>query len=200
MKFIDLGLDPRILEGIDAMGYENATPVQQQVMVPILEGKDIIAAAQTGTGKTAAFSIPILQLLSNQIRHSKNPRALILTPTRELAAQIGESVTTYGKYMQMRSTVVFGGVIINPQMKKLRPGVDVLVATPGRLLDLFSQNAVKFNQVEVLVLDEADRMLSLDFEQELNELLQVIPEERKTLLFSATMTSKVQNGLTPWKH
>ncbi|MFQ5561158.1 MAG: DEAD/DEAH box helicase, partial [Nitrospinota bacterium] len=160
MSFSSLGLSAPILEAVADQGYETPSPIQAQAIPAVIEGKDVMAAAQTGTGKTAGFTLPILETLSKGNRARPNQvRALILTPTRELAAQIAESVGTYGKNLPLRSTVVFGGVKINPQMMKLRKGVDILVATPGRLLDLHNQNAVKFKQLEILVLDEADRML-----------------------------------------
>lgn len=164
MSFDSLGLHPDILRAIAGQGYREPTPIQQQAIPAVLEGRDLMASAQTGTGKTAGFSLPLLQHLITQQPHAKGRRpvrALILTPTRELAAQIGENIRDYSQYLNIRSLVVFGGVSINPQMMKLRGGVDVLVATPGRLLDLEHQNAVKLDQVEILVLDEADRMLDM---------------------------------------
>ncbi|HEX7764392.1 MAG TPA: DEAD/DEAH box helicase, partial [Cellvibrio sp.] len=168
MSFDTLGLRADILRAIADQGYSTPTPIQLQAIPAVLKGGDILAGAQTGTGKTAGFTLPLLEKLS-QTPTDKNAqgrrpvRALILTPTRELAAQVFESVRDYGKYLPLRSTVVFGGVSINPQMMKLRGGVDILVATPGRLLDLVNQNAVSLRQVEVLVLDEADRMLDMGF-------------------------------------
>lgn len=164
MSFDSLGLNPDILRAIAEQGYREPTPIQQQAIPAVLEGRDLMASAQTGTGKTAGFTLPLLQHLITHQPHAKGRRpvrALILTPTRELAAQIGENVRDYSKYLNIRSLVVFGGVSINPQMMKLRGGVDVLVATPGRLLDLEHQNAVKLDQIEILVLDEADRMLDM---------------------------------------
>ena len=164
MSFSTLGLSTPILEAISAQGYDKPSPIQAQAIPAVLAGKDVMAAAQTGTGKTAGFTLPILERLSggNKVR-SNQARCLILTPTRELAAQISESVENYGKNLPLNSTVVFGGVKINPQMTRLRPGVDILVATPGRLLDLYNQRAVSFKQLEILVLDEADRMLDMGF-------------------------------------
>ncbi len=154
-----MGLSAPLLKAISEQGYNTPTPIQTKAIPLVLQGKDLMAAAQTGTGKTAGFALPILEILSKGTRVQPNQvRTLILTPTRELAAQIDESVIAYSKHLPLRSTVVFGGVKINPQMMKLRRGVDVLVATPGRLLDLYNQNALKFKQLEVLVLDEADRM------------------------------------------
>ena len=156
MTFSSLGLAEPLLRAVSDKGYSTPSPVQVQAIPAVLSGRDIMAAAQTGTGKTAGFTLPLLQLLSAGAKAKPNCiRALVLTPTRELAAQVGESVADYGKYLPLRSAVVFGGVKINPQMMKLRGGVDVLVATPGRLMDLYAQNALKFSQVEILVLDEA---------------------------------------------
>ncbi|MEC8428274.1 MAG: DEAD/DEAH box helicase, partial [Pseudomonadota bacterium] len=159
MKFSDLDLSPAILEALADQGYETPSPIQAQAIPAVLEGRDVMAAAQTGTGKTAGFTLPLLQRLSRGEKARGNQvRALVLTPTRELAAQVGESVENYGKNLPLKSNVVFGGVKINPQMMKLRKGSDILVATPGRLLDLYQQNAIGFKQLEILVLDEADRM------------------------------------------
>jgi ATP-dependent RNA helicase RhlE len=194
MKFSSLGLSVPILNAVAEKGYETPTPIQAQAIPAVLEGKDVMAAAQTGTGKTAGFTLPLLELLSKGRRAQANQaRVLVLTPTRELAAQIGESVLTYGKHLPLRSAVVFGGVKINPQMIKLRKGVDVLVATPGRLLDLYGQNAVKFKQLEVLVLDEADRMLDMGFIHDIRKILAVLPNDRQTLMFSATFSNEIRN-------
>lgn len=164
MSFDSLGLSASILKAVEGQGYDTPSPIQEQAIPAVLGGRDVMAAAQTGTGKTAGFTLPLLELLSKGDKVKPNQvRALVLTPTRELAAQVAESVDTYGKFLPLTSTVVFGGVKINPQMMRLRKGVDVLVATPGRLLDLYQQNAVRFQQLEVLVLDEADRMLDMGF-------------------------------------
>ena len=193
MSFTSLGLSAPILEAISEQGYETPSPIQSQAIPAVLEGRDVMAAAQTGTGKTAGFTLPILELLSKgQPAQANQIRALVLTPTRELAAQVAESVATYGKNLPLRSTVVFGGVKINPQMMKLRKGVDVLVATPGRLLDLYGQNAVKFNQVEVLVLDEADRMLDMGFIHDIRKILAQLPKQRQNLMFSATFSDEIR--------
>ena len=187
MKFTDLGLSAPILDAVTDKGYETPSPIQAQAIPAVLEGKDLMAAAQTGTGKTAGFTLPLLELLSRGERAKGNQiRALILTPTRELAAQVAESVQDYGKHLPLRSAVVFGGVSINPQMMQLRKGVDILIATPGRLMDLYNQNAVKFNKVEVLVLDEADRMLDMGFYEQIEGVIRNTPKQRQTLLFSAT--------------
>lgn len=193
MKFTDLALSTPILEAIEKEGYDTPTPIQQQAIQPVLDGKDVMAAAQTGTGKTAAFTLPLLQRLSKgpQVK-SNHIRALVLTPTRELAAQVLESVQTYGQNLNLRSAVVFGGIKINPQMRKLLKGVDVLVATPGRLLDLYSQNAIRFNQVEMLILDEADRMLDMGFIHDLRKIMSLLPQKRQNLLFSATFSQDIR--------
>ncbi|HIG06741.1 MAG: DEAD/DEAH box helicase [Methylococcales bacterium] len=193
MSFTSLGLSEPILKAIADKGYTTPTPIQEQAIPAIIKGYDVMAAAQTGTGKTAGFTLPILERLS-QGQHAKphQARVLILTPTRELAAQIGESVTNYGKHLPLRSTVVFGGVKINPQISKLRKGVDILVATPGRLLDLHQQNAVKFSQLEVLVLDEADRMLDMGFIHDIRKIIATLPKKRQNLMFSATFSNDIR--------
>ena len=194
MSFASLGLSQPILEAVTEQGYETPTPIQTKAIPVVMEGKDVMAAAQTGTGKTAGFVLPLLERLSKGERAQANQvRALVLTPTRELAAQVGDSVATYGKHLPLRSTVVFGGVKINPQMMKLRKGVDVLVATPGRLLDLYGQNAVKFKQLEVLVLDEADRMLDMGFIRDIRKILAILPKQRQNLMFSATFSEEIRN-------
>jgi ATP-dependent RNA helicase RhlE len=193
MTFSSLGLSEPLLRAVSDKGYDTPSPIQVQAIPAVLSGKDIMAAAQTGTGKTAGFTLPLLQRLSDGPAVQANCiRALVLTPTRELAAQVAESVEAYGKYLPLRSAVVFGGVKINPQMMKLRRGLDVLVATPGRLLDLFSQNAVKFSQVEILVLDEADRMLDMGFINDIRKILAQLPKKRQTLMFSATFSEEIR--------
>ncbi len=193
MTFSTLGLSESLMRAVAEKGYTTPSPIQAQAIPVVLSGRDLMAAAQTGTGKTAGFTLPILQMLSQgQPVKSNQVRTLILTPTRELAAQIGQSVTDYGRYLPLRSTVVFGGVKINPQMKALRAGVDVLVATPGRLLDLHSQNAVHFDQVECLVLDEADRMLDMGFIHDIRRILKVLPAKRQNLMFSATFSDDIK--------
>mgnify|MGYP001944864300 CR=1 FL=1 len=193
MSFDSLGLSAPILAAVAEQGYDTPSPIQAQAIPAVIEGKDVMAAAQTGTGKTAGFTLPLLQRLSEGERAQTNQvRALVLTPTRELAAQVGESVATYGKNLPLRSAVVFGGVKINPQMMKLRKGVDVLVATPGRLLDLYSQNAIKFKQLEVLVLDEADRMLDMGFIHDIKKILALLPKDRQNLMFSATFSDDIR--------
>jgi ATP-dependent RNA helicase RhlE len=193
MTFDTLGLSEPLLRAVRETGYTTPTPIQAQAIPAILEGRDLMAAAQTGTGKTAGFTLPMLQRLDTKkpVQHNR-ARALVLTPTRELAAQIQDSITTYGKHLTLRSTVVFGGVNINPQMMKLRRGVDILVATPGRLLDLYQQNAIRFNDIEILVLDEADRMLDMGFINDIRKIMALLPKQRQNLLFSATFSSEIR--------
>lgn len=193
MTFNELGLSAPILKAIASQGYETPSPVQAKSIPAVLEGRDVMAAAQTGTGKTAGFTLPILEKLSSGERaRSNRVRTLILTPTRELAAQVGENVAIYSKHMSLTSAVVFGGVKINPQMMKMRRGVDILVATPGRLMDLHSQNAVKFDQLEVLVLDEADRMLDMGFIHDIKRIIGLLPKRRQNLMFSATFSDDIR--------
>ncbi|WP_380181174.1 ATP-dependent RNA helicase RhlE [Kalamiella sp. sgz302252] len=195
MSFDSLGLNADILRAVTEQGYNEPTPIQRQAIPVVLGGRDLMASAQTGTGKTAGFTLPLLQLLSSSNPHPKGRRpvrALILTPTRELAAQVGENVRDYSKYLDLRSLVVFGGVSINPQMMKLRGGVDVLVATPGRLLDLEHQNALDLSKVEILVLDEADRMLDMGFIHDIRRVLAKLPVKRQNLLFSATFSDEIK--------
>ncbi|MCF6253374.1 MAG: DEAD/DEAH box helicase [Thiomicrorhabdus sp.] len=193
MKFTDLGLSAPLLEAIASQGYDTPSPIQERAIPAVLDGKDVMAAAQTGTGKTAGFTLPVLENLSGGKKAKSNHvRALILTPTRELAAQVAQSVETYGAKMPISSTVVFGGVKINPQMMRLRKGIDVLVATPGRLLDLHSQNAVKFDELEILVLDEADRMLDMGFIRDIKKIIALLPQKRQTLMFSATFSDDIR--------
>ncbi len=193
MSFDSLGLSAPLLKAVAQQGYDTPSPIQEQAIPAVLAGRDVMAAAQTGTGKTAGFTLPMLDLLAKGNRAQPNhARALVLTPTRELAAQVHESVATYGQNLPLRSTVVFGGVKINPQMMKLRKGVDVLVATPGRLIDLYNQNAVKFSQLEVLVLDEADRMLDMGFIHDIRRIMKVLPAQRQTLMFSATFSDEIR--------
>ncbi|WP_432464156.1 DEAD/DEAH box helicase [Agarivorans sp. QJM3NY_33] len=193
MSFDSLGLSKPLLEAVAEQGYDTPSAIQTKAIPVILEGKDIMAAAQTGTGKTAGFTLPLLEILSKGPKARANQvRALVLTPTRELAAQVGESVATYGKNLPLSSTVVFGGVKINPQMQKLRRGADVLVATPGRLLDLYQQNAFRFQQLEVIVFDEADRMLDMGFIHDIRKILALLPKQRQTLMFSATFSNEIR--------
>jgi ATP-dependent RNA helicase RhlE len=193
MTFDELGLAAPLLRAIEEKGYREPTPVQLAAIPAVLTGRDLMAAAQTGTGKTAGFTLPILQLLhTNGEPHPHRIRVLVLTPTRELAAQVAESVATYGAHLPFKSTVVFGGVKINPQIATLRKGIDILVATPGRLLDLYQQGEVKFSDLEILVLDEADRMLDMGFIHDIRRILKVLPQKRQNLMFSATFANEIR--------
>ena len=195
MSFSALNLHPALQQAVADAGYSTPTPIQQQAIPAVLTGRDLMAAAQTGTGKTAGFVLPILQQLIGTPRQQTRPvRALILTPTRELAAQVGEQVAKYSKHLEpkLKHLVVFGGVSINPQMMALRGGVDILTATPGRLLDLVGQNAVKLNEVQMLVLDEADRMLDMGFIHDIRKVLALLPKQRQNLLFSATFSDEIR--------
>ncbi|MEP6222349.1 DEAD/DEAH box helicase, partial [Marinobacter sp.] len=192
MSFSSLGLSEQLVRATADQGYETPSPIQAKAIPAVLSGRDVMAAAQTGTGKTAGFTLPLLQRLAENPRTGKGPRVLILAPTRELAAQVHDSVALYSRYMPTKSAVVFGGVKINPQMMKLRKGLDVLVATPGRLMDLYQQNAVRFNEVEILVLDEADRMLDMGFIRDIRKILALLPAKRQNLLFSATFSNEIR--------
>jgi ATP-dependent RNA helicase RhlE len=197
MSFETLGLLPELLRAVREQGYETPTPVQEKAIPIVLSGRDLLAGAQTGTGKTAGFVLPILQRLAPHASTSTSParhalRALILTPTRELAMQVEESVRTYGKHIPLRSTTVFGGVNINPQTLALRKGVEILVATPGRLLDHYQQGNLHFGSIEVLVLDEADRMLDMGFIRDIKKILALLPPRRQNLLFSATFSDEIR--------
>lgn len=194
MLFSQLNLSAPILKAVSEEGYTTPTPVQEKAIPPILEGRDMLAGAQTGTGKTAGFTLPILEILSRET-HPKGKnhiRVLILTPTRELAAQVGESVKTYGKYLPFKSTIIFGGVGIQPQIKALRSGIDILIATPGRLLDHVSQGTLDLTHVEILVLDEADRMLDMGFIRDIRKVIAILPAKRQNLLFSATYSDDIK--------
>ncbi len=194
MTFASLGLLDPLLKALEGLGHGTPTPIQAQAIPPALKGRDLLAAAQTGTGKTAGFALPLLQRLTLEGPQvaANSVRALVLVPTRELAEQVHASIRDYGQHLPLRTAVAYGGVSINPQMMKLRKGVDILVATPGRLLDLYRQNAVKFAQLQALVLDEADRMLDLGFARELDELFAALPRKRQTLLFSATFSDAIR--------
>jgi ATP-dependent RNA helicase RhlE len=197
MKFEDLNLAPAIQKAVAEQGYETPTPIQAQAIPAVLAGHDLLAGAQTGTGKTAAFTLPLLHKLTMS-RSTENQfgvygvRALVLTPTRELAAQVEESVRNYGKYLQLTSTVIFGGVGMNPQVARIKKGVDILVATPGRLLDLQQQGLLDLSTVEILVLDEADRMLDMGFIHDVKKILALVPKEKQSLLFSATFSDEIR--------
>ncbi len=198
MSFDSLGLSAELLRAVAEQGYTQPTPIQRQAIPVILDGKDVMAGAQTGTGKTAGFTLPLLQRLSQKPAAGKGHRpvrALVLTPTRELAAQVGESIETYGRHLPLTSAVIFGGVKINPQIAKLKQGVDILVATPGRLLDHASQKTVDLSQIEILVLDEADRMLDMGFIHDIRKVLALLPanRHRQNLLFSATFSKEIQD-------
>ena len=193
MSFSSLGLSDALLKAISKKGYTTPSPIQQKAIPPVLEGKDVLASAQTGTGKTAGFTLPILQLLSQGQQLRQRPiRALILTPTRELAAQILANINEYSTFLDLKSTVIFGGVNQNPQVTQLRQGVDILVATPGRLIDLQNQGLISLAKVEILVLDEADRMLDMGFLRDIERILKVLPSKRQNLLFSATFSRDIK--------
>ncbi len=193
MSFSSLGLSDALLKAVSKQGYETPSPIQQKAIPVILEGKDVLASAQTGTGKTAGFTLPILQRLSMGQRLRHRPiRALILTPTRELAAQVYDNVKAYSIFLDIKSTVIFGGVNQNPQVAAIRQGIDVLVATPGRLLDLHNQRELSLSNVEVLVLDEADRMLDMGFLRDIKKIMALLPSKRQNLLFSATFSKDIK--------
>ncbi|KZX60335.1 ATP-dependent RNA helicase RhlE [Halioglobus sp. HI00S01] len=193
MSFEQLGLSPALLQAVQEKGYSKPSPIQAQAIPAVLSGRDVMAAAQTGTGKTAGFTLPLLHRLHDTAPvHPHRLRALVLTPTRELAAQVGDSVETYGAHLPLKSAVVFGGVKINPQIAKLRRGIDILVATPGRLLDLHGQGEVDFSELEILVLDEADRMLDMGFIHDIRRILKLLPAKRQNLLFSATFAPEIR--------
>ena len=199
MLFTELGLSQALLKAIDKQGYTQPSPIQEKAIPQILAGKDILASAQTGTGKTAGFTLPMLQLLSErQTSKRRNIRALVLTPTRELAAQVSANVESYSEFLDIKSTVVFGGVNANPQIRTLRSGVDILIATPGRLLDLYNQKVFTLADIQILVLDEADRMLDMGFLRDIRKILSLMPAKRQNLLFSATFSKEIKqlaNGM-----
>lgn len=210
MKFESLPLCEPLQQSLRAAGYHEATPIQQKAIPPVLKGRDLIGCAQTGTGKTAAFALPTLQHLidsaeapTGQARRRKRSgrrviRSLILAPTRELAAQIGDSIATYGEFTEVRHAVIFGGVRQGPQVRALQAGVDILVATPGRLLDLIGQGFVDLSCVEILILDEADQMLDMGFIHDLRKIVKQVPEQRQTLMFSATMPKEIRELASQW--
>ncbi len=193
MSFDELGLRVELLKAVKSKGYTTPTPIQTRVIPAILNDQDILARAQTGTGKTDAFALPLVEILSRRTGSRSHPRALILAPTRELALQVGESFKAYGRRVSIRCTVVYGGVNIGPQIDRLKRGVDILVATPGRLLDLAAHRDLNLSQIEFLVFDEADRMLDLGFSKEISEVLELVPTDRRTMLFSATYTQQIRN-------
>ena len=193
MKFNELGLMPSLLKAVNEKGYTEPSPIQEKAIPLILKRKDVLASAQTGTGKTAGFTLPLLQILSKQTNSNhRKIKALILTPTRELAAQIYDNVVEYSKYLEIRSTVIFGGVNQKPQVSKIRNGIDILIATPGRLLDLENQRLLSLRNVEILVLDEADRMLDMGFQRDINKIMNLLPSKRQNLLFSATFSKEIK--------
>ncbi|WP_423819486.1 DEAD/DEAH box helicase [Salinimicrobium sp. TIG7-5_MAKvit] len=193
MSFKKLNLDEALLKALETQGYDTPTPIQKQAIPVVLSGKDLLGVAQTGTGKTAAFGLPILQLLNEKRFSGKGVRSLILTPTRELAIQIDESLAAYGKHTRLKHSVIFGGVSQHSQVEKLKRGVDILVATPGRLLDLMNQGFISLKTLEIFVLDEADRMLDMGFIHDVKKVIKSLPEKRQTLFFSATMPDEIQN-------
>jgi ATP-dependent RNA helicase RhlE len=192
MKFNQLGLKAELLRAVEKQGYTEATPIQRDTIPVVLEGRDVLAAAQTGTGKTAGFTLPMLQLLSDNQSKRHHVRALVLVPTRELAAQVSESVRNYGSFLSLKSIQIYGGVSIRPQISALRKGVDIVVATPGRLLDHMQQGTVDLSGVEMLVLDEADRMLDMGFIRDIRKVLKALPTKRQNLLFSATFSPDIR--------
>lgn len=194
MTFQSLGLIEALLKAVRLQGYETPSPIQQKAIPPILEGLDVLASAQTGTGKTAGFTLPMLQILSkNPVPHRRPVRALVLTPTRELADQVYNNVKHYSKFLDLRAAVIFGGVNQNPQIKHLRNGVDILVATPGRLIDLENQGHLSLSKVEIFVLDEADRMLDMGFKRDIDKIRSLIPSRRQNLMFSATFSREIKS-------
>ena len=193
MSFEQLGLRVELLQAVNTKGYTTPTPIQAKTIPVILAGRDILARAQTGTGKTDAFALAMVEILSRQKVNGRHPRALVLTPTRELALQVGESIKAYARRVSLRCTVVHGGVLLNPQIERLKRGIDILVATPGRLLDLADQRHLNLSRIEFLVFDEADRMLDLGFSEEIGAVLDLVPEQRRTMLFSATYTQPVRD-------
>jgi ATP-dependent RNA helicase RhlE len=206
MSFSDLGLSAELVEAVTSKGYTVPTAIQSQAIPYILDRRDLMGGSQTGTGKTAAFTLPLLQILSEADQESRGktrlraPRALVLTPTRELAAQVGESVRNYGKMLDLRSTIIFGGVGFGPQVSKLRSGVDILIATPGRLLDHAGQRNVDLSKIEILIFDEADRMLDMGFIHDIKKIINLMPKRRQNLLFSATYSAEIKKVADEWLH
>ncbi|HSH27001.1 MAG TPA: DEAD/DEAH box helicase [Wenzhouxiangella sp.] len=191
MNFESLGLKAELLRAVSEQGYDRPTPIQERAIPFVMDGRDVMASAQTGTGKTAAFTLPLLHRLSERAGHQRHPRALILTPTRELAAQVNENLRAYSRHIKLRSLEIFGGVNINPQINKLQRGIDVLVATPGRLIDHMQRGTVDLSKIKFLVLDEADRMLDMGFRPAIERIVKALPEKRQTLLFSATFSKEI---------
>ena len=201
MHFTDLGLSADILRAVSEQGYDTPTPIQAQAIPVVLAGRDLMAAAQTGTGKTAGFTLPILQLLSTRaaVKRGK-PRCLVLVPTRELAVQVHESVRTYGKHLPIKATAIFGGVGMGNQLAALKHGVDIIVATPGRLLDHIEQKTADLSAIEILVLDEADRMLDMGFIRDIRKVIALLPKKKQTLLFSATFSDEIKKLADGFMH
>ena len=202
-SFSELGLDPKLVKAVEEQGYSKATPIQQKAIPPILLGRDIIGAAQTGTGKTASFTLPVLQRLLDYANPSMSPakhpvRCLILTPTRELAVQVYENVVSYSRYSNLKPTVFFGGVSINEQLERLGGGVEIIVSTPGRLLDIIQNSSINFRNLGFLVLDEADRMLDMGFLPDITKIISILPTTRQTMLFSATYTEEIEKVADKW--
>ena len=193
MSFEKFGINPAILDALRKEGFKKPTPIQSRSVPALLAGSDLLGGAETGTGKTAAFTIPLLDKLSCRKSSGKNPRALILVPTRELALQVYENVRTYGRFLKLECAEIYGGVSIQPQIKKLDRGTDIIIATPGRLIDLINQNAVKLKDIEMLVLDEADRMLDMGFIADIKKISGYIPKERQTMMFSATFPPEIKS-------
>ncbi len=202
MHFTDLGLSEDILRAVSEQGYDQPTPIQAQAIPVVLQGHDLMAAAQTGTGKTAGFTLPVLQLLSKRpaAARGRKPRVLVLTPTRELAAQVEDSVRTYGKYLPLKSAVIFGGVGMGQQTQLLRAGVDIIVATPGRLLDHVGEGNLDLSQIEIFILDEADRMLDMGFIHDIRRVTALLPKKKQTLMFSATFSDEIRALATTYLH
>ena len=201
MSFKSLGLSEALLKAIDKQGYTTPSQIQQKAIPLILEGKDVLASAQTGTGKTAGFTLPMLQKLAQGQQLRQRPiRALVLTPTRELAAQVHNNVKSYSEFLDIRSAVIFGGVNQRPQVATIRNGVDILIATPGRLLDLNNQNLLSLAKIEILVLDEADRMLDMGFKRDLDKIMKLMPNRRQNLLFSATFSKEIKSLANEFLH
>ena len=203
MQFTDLGLSADILRAVTEQGYDTPTPIQAQAIPVVLEGRDLMACAQTGTGKTAGFTLPILQILSQDSNLSLKrfkPRSLVLVPTRELAIQVQQSVFTYGKHVRLRTSAIYGGVAIGPQTKLLKSGVDIVVATPGRLLDHVNQRNIDLSGIEILVLDEADRMLDMGFIRDIRKILTLLPKQKQSLMFSATFSNDIRALATGLLH
>jgi len=193
MTFSDLGLSNALVKAVEEKGYTKPSPIQEKAIPHILDGKDILASAQTGTGKTAGFTLPVLHYLSETKHIKYRPlRALVLTPTRELAAQVYDNIREYSKYVNIKSAVIFGGVNAKPQIATLKNGVDILVATPGRLLDLHDRKALSFKRIDVLILDEADRMLDMGFVRDINKIISFMPQKRQNLMFSATFSNDIK--------